>query len=202
MTEKSRVLILTTAYLPQVGGSELAIKNITDRLPGIYFDLITPRPSKGLPEYEKVGNINVYRVGNSLSRLSFLLPKSFFPVAVFLKACQLIHKHGRYDIIHAYQASQAAGGGWLLKWRYLDIPFLVTVQEGKELNKQSLLTRFFRYLIFGKVDEVTAISIKRGQTLFKRSGLTLFEKMVPRRRIELPTPAFSGLRSTTELPRH
>ena len=30
----------------------------------------------------------------------------------------------------------------------------------------------------------------------------LWQKMVPRSRIELPTPAFSGLRSTTELPRH
>ena len=162
MLEKSRVLILTTAYLPQVGGSELAIKNITDRLPGIYFDLITSRPpaggSKNLPEYEKIGNVNVYRVGNLLSLSSFLLPKNFLPIAVFFKACQLMRKHGQYNIIHAYQASQAAGGGWLLKWKYPNIPFLITVQEGKELNKQSLLTKFFRYLVFKKADEATAIS--------------------------------------------
>lgn len=162
MSEKStlskRVLILTTAYLPQVGGSELAIKNITDRLPGIYFDLITSRPSKHFPEYEKMGNVNVYRVGNSLSLFSFLLPKNFFPIAVFIKACQLIRKHGSYNIIHAYQASQAAGGGWLLKWKYLDIPFIISVQEGKVLNKQPLLIRFFRHFIFRKADAVTVIS--------------------------------------------
>lgn len=162
MTEKTRVLILTTAYLPQVGGSELAIKNTTDRLPGIFFDLITSRPpaggSKKLPEYEKMGNVNVYRVGSLLSLSSFLLPKNFFSVAVFLKARQLIKKYGPYKMIHAYQASQAAGGGWLLKWAYPDIPFVVTVQEGKNLNKQSLLTRFFRYLIFRKANEVTVIS--------------------------------------------
>jgi glycosyltransferase involved in cell wall biosynthesis len=161
MTEKStprRVLILTTAYLPQVGGSELAIKNITDRLPGIYFDLITSRSSKNLPEYEKIGAVNVYRVGNSFGLRSFLLPKNFLPIAVFFKACQLIRRYGSYDIIHAYQASQAAGGGWLLRWKYPHVPFIVTVQEGKELNKQSLLTKFFRYLIFRKVDMVTVIS--------------------------------------------
>ncbi len=165
MSQKStprRVLILTTAYLPQVGGSELAIKNITDRLPGIYFDLITSRPSAGesknFPEYEKIGNVNVYRVGNSLGLSTFLLPKNFFPVAVFFKACRLIRQHGPYDVIHAYQASQAAGGGWLLKWRYPDIPFIVTMQEGKILNQQSWLMRFFRHLIFRKVDEVTVIS--------------------------------------------
>jgi len=158
MTQKSRVLILTTAYLPQVGGSELAIKNITDRLPGINFDLITSRPSKNLPEYEKIGNVDVYRIGNLFSLSSFLLPKNFLPIAVFFKACQLMRKHGQYNIIHAYQASQAAGGGWLLKWRYPNIPFIVTVQEGKVLNQQSWLTRFFRYIIFRKTDVVTVIS--------------------------------------------
>lgn len=161
MTEKStpmRVLILTTAYLPQVGGSELAIKNITDRLPGIYFDLITSRPSKKLPEYEKMGNVNVYRVGNLFGLLSFLLPKNFLPIAVFFKACQLMSKNGPYKIIHAYQASQAAGGGWLLKWKYPHVPFMVTVQEGKDLNRQSLLMKFFRYFIFRKADLVTVIS--------------------------------------------
>ncbi len=158
MPQKSRVLILTTAYLPEIGGSELAIKNITDRLPGICFDLITSRSSKKLPAYEKMGAVNVYRIGNSLGLVSFLLPKNFFPIAVFLKARQLIRQHGVYDVIHAYQASQAAGGGWLLKWRYPKIPFLVTMQEGKVLSQQSWLMRFFRYLIFRKADAVTAIS--------------------------------------------
>lgn len=153
-----RVLILTTAYLPQVGGSELAIKNITDRLPGICFDLITSRPSKDIPEYEKNGHVNIYRVGGSWGLFSFLLPKNLFPIAVFFKACQLMRKNGPYDIVHAYQASQAAGGGWLLKWKYPDILFVVTVQEGKDLNKQFWLMKFFRYLIFKKADEVTAIS--------------------------------------------
>ena len=158
MPKTSRILILTTAYLPQVGGSELAIKNITDRLPGVCFDLITSRPSKNIPEYEKMGDVNVYRVGSSISLSSFLLPKNFFPVAVFFKACRLLRKYGPYNVIHAYQASQAAGGGWLLKWKYPDIPFVVTLQEGKVLNSQSWLMRFFRYLIFRKTDAVTVIS--------------------------------------------
>jgi glycosyltransferase involved in cell wall biosynthesis len=159
MQENSRrILILTTAYLPQVGGSELAIKNITERLPEFEFDLITSRFSPDVPASEKIGNVNVYRVGNSLSRLSFLLPKNFLPIAIFAKARQLMAQQGAYGLIHAYQASQAAGGGWLLKWIYPRIPFVVTVQEGKVLASQSALTRFFRYLIFKKMDAATAIS--------------------------------------------
>ena len=150
--------MLTTAYLPQVGGSELAIKNITEKLPEIHFDLITSRPAEGLPAHEKMGNVDIYRVGSSLNLLSFLLPKNFFPIAVFFKSLGLIRKNDHYDIVHAYQASQAAGGGWLLKWIYPKIRFLVTVQEGKELNRQSWLMKFFRYLIFQKADKVTVIS--------------------------------------------
>src|SRR3989344_8311508 len=106
MMQKStpkRVLILTTAYLPQVGGSELAIKNITERLPEVSFDLITSRPTADLSAHERMGNVNVYRVGNSFSLSSFLLPKNFFPIAVFFKSIQLVRKHGPYDIVHAYQ---------------------------------------------------------------------------------------------------
>lgn len=159
MEEKSRkILILTTAYLPQIGGSELAIKNITERLPEFEFDLITSRFSPDVPSYEKIGNVNVYRVGNFLNRFSFLLPKNFLPIAIFFKARQLIDQYGQYDLIHAFQASQAAGGGWLLKWIYPKIPFLITVQEGKVLTSQSWLIRFFRYLIFKKSNQATAIS--------------------------------------------
>ena len=161
MNEKSiprRVLILTTAYLPQVGGSELAIKNITDRLPEICFDLITSCPSKNFPKYEKIGRVNVYRVGSSLSLFSFLLPKNLFPISVFFKAQQLIFKYGQYDVVHAYQASQAAGGGWLLKWKYPRTPFVVTIQEGKVLSQQLWLTIFFRRLILKKANKITVIS--------------------------------------------
>ena len=38
MEKKSRILILSTAYLPHIGGSELAIKNITDRINNFEFD--------------------------------------------------------------------------------------------------------------------------------------------------------------------
>lgn len=158
MAKISRVLILSTAYLPQIGGSELAIKNITDRLPEIEFDLIASRSSKNIFQNERLGNVNIYRVGGKIGLFSFLLPKIFFPISVFLKACELIRKNGRYDVIHAYQASQAAGGGWLLKWVYPRIPFLLTVQEGKDLSQQSWLMRLFRWLIFRKIDMATAIS--------------------------------------------
>ena len=38
---KHRILIFSLAYYPQVGGAEVALKEITDRIPDIEFHLLT-----------------------------------------------------------------------------------------------------------------------------------------------------------------
>ena len=157
MQEKSKVLILSSAYLPLIGGSELAIKNITDRLSDFEFDLITARLDKNTSEYEKAGNVSVFRVGGSLSLSTLLLPKSFLPILIFFEAIKLLEKHD-YAAVHAFQASGAAGAGWLLKYFYPKLPFIVTLQEGKNLQEQGFLINFFRKLILKKADRATAIS--------------------------------------------
>ena len=79
MTNKSRILILTTSYLPSIGGSELAIREITKRLPDIDFDIITSRSdSQGRFAHERateeiIGNTHIYRVGNSFTLSHFFL---------------------------------------------------------------------------------------------------------------------------------
>lgn len=154
---KSKILILSSAYLPHIGGSELAIKNITDRLPDFEFDLITARLDKSTSKYEKLGNVSVFRVGGALSLARLFLPKAFLPLMTFLKAKELLKKN-KYIAIHAFQASGAAGAGWLLKCFYPDLYFLVTLQEGKNLKKQGWLVNLFRGLIIKKADQATAIS--------------------------------------------
>lgn len=135
----------------------MAIKNITDRLPDFEFDLITSRLDKKDPEYEKLGNVSVFRVGGSLSLAGFLLPKTFLPLTVFWKAKKLMAGN-KYVAVHAYQASGAAGAGWLLKYFYPKLPFILTLQEGKNLGEQGGMINFFRGLIIKKSDRATAIS--------------------------------------------
>ncbi len=194
--DKSRVLILSTAYLPHIGGSELAIKNITERLTDFEFDLITARLDKNTPEHENIGNVSVYRVGGSLVSAGFLLPKIFLPLSVFFKARKLI-RNNNYLAVHAYQASGAAGAGWLLKifyphthfrqilkniflpWQkskvsvgiFTKLPFIVTLQEGKNLEEQGFLINFFRGMIIKKADRATAISGYLKEYIFKTNHL-------------------------------
>ena len=157
MNEKAKILILSTAYLPHIGGSELAIRNITDRINDFDFDLVTARLDQNLPEQEKVGNVLVFRVGGPLSLFRFFLPKTLLPLAIFFKSRELLKKNN-YKIIHAFQASGAAGAGWLLKYFYPEPPLIITLQEGKNLKEQGLLINFFRKLILKKADRATAIS--------------------------------------------
>ncbi|MEX2013889.1 MAG: glycosyltransferase family 4 protein, partial [Parcubacteria group bacterium] len=58
-----RILIFSLSFSPLVGGAEVAIKEITDRIPDIEFDMVTLRFDKAHPKFERIGSVNVYRIG-------------------------------------------------------------------------------------------------------------------------------------------
>ena len=148
MTQKSSVLIFTTAYRPLVGGSEIALQEIIRRLPNIFFDILTPKYRPGLAVKENFENGCVHRIG-----IGSPLDKFLFPVSGFIAALKL-----RPKIIHAYQASFGAGAAVIYKTFFPKVRFILTLQEGKDLNRQNILIKYFRNLIIRKADVVTAIS--------------------------------------------
>ncbi len=149
--------MFSTAYLPLVGGAELALKEITDRIPELSFDLVTARLRSDLLDEEYIGNVHVYRVGSPWLFRSFLLPKLLFPFMAYWKARSLAKSHS-YGIMLALQASQGGGAAWLFKIFNPQIRFVLNVQEGKDLAKQNVILRYIRALIIKKADVVTVIS--------------------------------------------
>lgn len=147
-----KILLFSTAYLPHIGGAELAVKGITDRLPEIEFDLITAKLKRGLPDFEKVGNVNVYRIGTG----NKLLDKPLLPNLGFLKAINL-HKKNKYDLIHGIMASQGSAAGYLFKFFYPKVPFILTLQEG-DLGRNSPFDKFWQRRIIKKANAITVIS--------------------------------------------
>ncbi len=147
-----KVLLFSTAYLPHIGGAELAVKEITGRLPDIEFDLITAKLKRGLSDFERIGNINVYRIGAGNS----FFDKPLLPNLGFLKALSL-HKNKKYDLIHGIMASQGSAAGYLFKFLNKKIPFILTLQEG-DLGRNSPFDRFWQRRIIRKADAITAIS--------------------------------------------
>src|SRR4051812_13253553 len=92
-----RILIFSLAYVPYIGGAEVAIKEITNRMgAGEYeFDMITLRFDSNLPKEERIGNVNVYRIGSAQESpkvsdralpLELRLAKILFPITSFFKA--------------------------------------------------------------------------------------------------------------------
>lgn len=161
--QTKNILIFSIAYIPFVGGAELAVKEITDRIyksdssakDGFTFDMITLRFNKNWPKFEKIGNVNVYRISS---------PKIFFPFAAFIKAT-ILHIKKRYSVIWSIMANRAGYAALFFKITHPKVKYLLTLQEGDTINypkkRAGFLWFFVGFLfrkIFTKADCVQAIS--------------------------------------------
>ena len=150
-----RVLILSIAYDPFIGGAEVAIKKITDKIDHYFFDMITTRFDKNLPKYEKIGNVNVYRVG-----FGFWLDKYLFPILALLKAIRLQWQH-KYDIVWGMMANYAGLVAFLFQSIFRQVKYLLTLQSG-DSNAFLWIRTWFWYplyrLIYTRADIIQVIS--------------------------------------------
>lgn len=123
-----RVLIFSTAYLPLIGGAELAVKELTDRLTDFDFDLITAKIDPNLPSEEQVGRVRVYRLGwgNSLDKLLLAFYGGRFGAQ--------LHGQNKYEATWGVMASFGGLAAASFKKR-TGLPFLLTLQEGDNLNE-------------------------------------------------------------------
>lgn len=181
-----RVLIFSTAYLPLIGGAEIAVKEITDRLgdfsakggpaSGWEFDLICARIKKELPKRESVGRVNVFRLGWGWGKLDkFLLPWRGAALA------DKLYVEQKYDLIWAIMASFGGLAALFFKNRHPQVPYLLTLQEGdtpKHIARRACWLGPYYKKMFTAADYLTAIS----QYLFdfgRAQGATASMEIVP-----------------------
>jgi len=161
-----KVLIFSTAYFPHVGGAEVAVKEITDRLTSgstaggavepLNFDMVTVRLNKKDLPQEKISNINIYRIGWGVGRIDKLL----FP---FLAArfADKLHQQNKYNIVWSIMASYSGFAALFFKKKNPEVKFLLTLQEGDDLaqieKKVWLVKKWFKE-IFTKADYIQCIS--------------------------------------------
>ncbi|OGY44915.1 MAG: hypothetical protein A2729_03995 [Candidatus Buchananbacteria bacterium RIFCSPHIGHO2_01_FULL_39_14] len=169
-----RILIFSLAYLPFIGGAELAVKEITDRISGISakggpqpkadaplaqasdweFDLITVNLDGKQKSVEKVGNVMVYRLGRGR------MAKYFFSWQAVKKA-QELNRQKNYQSIWAIMANQAGLAALFFKKEFPQVKYVLTLQEGDSLKRiwsRTLLIRSLYKKIYQKADAITAIS--------------------------------------------
>ncbi|TSC83406.1 MAG: hypothetical protein G01um101417_625 [Parcubacteria group bacterium Gr01-1014_17] len=147
-----KILIFSYAYEPLIGGAEIAVKELTERLStGFSFDMITRRFSRAHQRAEKIGAVSVHRVGGG---------KFLFPFLAALKAIAL-HRKDKYDCVWAIMANRAGFAALFFKILHPRVPFVLTLQEGDPIpdimRKVGLLYPFFK-MIFTRANAVTAIS--------------------------------------------
>lgn len=134
-----RILIFSLAYFPKhVGGAEVAIKEITDRIAkdDIEFHMITLRFDSTLPSEEQVGNVLVHRIGftrpnpsmGDLRKFPLHLNKFVFQFSAPFVAFML-HKKYHYDGAWAMMA-HSCGVPTTLFNLFTGVPYVQTLQEG------------------------------------------------------------------------
>jgi glycosyltransferase involved in cell wall biosynthesis len=150
-----KVLIFSLVYYPKyVGGAEVAVKEITDKISPeeIQFDMITLNGGRE-SEKEKIGNIHIHRILSRVGTVSKLL----YPFIAYKKALEL-HRKNNYDMVWSIMASYAGFAAFLFKRTFPHVPNVLTIQEGDhfELRAGFLKPAFKR--IFKAADYVQAIS--------------------------------------------
>ena len=130
-----KILIFSTAYYPFVGGAEVAVKEITDRLGSDFeFDLITAKLQKDLPKVEKLDKVNVYRVGIG----NLIFDKMILPFFGAILAWRL-NKKRSYYCFWGIMVTFGSGAGYIFNiLRVLTgkkkVPIVLTLQEGDSEN--------------------------------------------------------------------
>lgn len=184
-----RILIFSLAYFPKhVGGAEVAIKEITDRIPDIEFHMVTNRFDSTLPRVEKIGNVLVHRIGittanptmNDLGKFPLHLNKYLFQFLAAWKALSLYRKY-HYDAIWAMMAHSSGVPAALFKMFHKGIPYVLTIQEGdppEYIERLMLPVRPLFNRAFTRADIVTAISTFLGKWA-RRRGFTGPLEIIP-----------------------
>jgi len=135
-----RVLIFSLNYYPRfIGGAEVAIKEITDRIsPGeIEFHMVTLRMDSELPKSESIGNVIVHRIGPTrknpsiadLQKAPLHYNKHLYQfLAVWEALC--LHRKYRFDGIWAMMAHSCGIPASIFKSLNPHVKYLLTLQEG------------------------------------------------------------------------
>lgn len=178
-----KILIFSLAYYPNfVGGAEVAIREITDRLSPEEFEfhMVTLRFDSLLPKHSKEGNVFVHRVGfgrrgasvaSTHQPLFYINKILFVPFAAF--AALRLNAQYRYDALWAMM-SYMVFPIVLLRFIGMRLPYVLTLEEGDpfEYVYGRARIRFFEPLLrwgFRHASAVHAESIFLG-TWARRMG--------------------------------
>lgn len=186
-----KVLIFSLNYYPRfIGGAEVAIKEITDRISPeeVEFHMVALRIDSELPRVEKIGNVIVHRIGFTrkapgiagLKKFPLHLNKYYYQIGAYWKACSL-HRKYSFDATWAMMAHSCAIPAGLFKKKFPRVRYLLTLQEGDPPEHIERMMKpiwgFFRQC-FTSADALQSISTFL-QEWGERMGFVGVSKVIP-----------------------
>lgn len=171
----SNILIFAADYLPRVGGAEVAMKELTDRLVDHEFLLVCPRYERRLPKQERLGRVLVHRVGFGWSSDRYLMP-----VLGALKGYWLM-RNEKKPLIWSLMASYGGFAALFFTWLRPTARMFLTLQEGDPLEYYEARLGLLNYLhrrIFGRANAIQAISTFLARWA-KRQGAIVVPHVIP-----------------------
>lgn len=134
----------------------MAIRQITDRIGHFEFDLITARMDRSLPRTEKIGNVNIYRLGIGVPFFD-----KYYLALLGHRLANKLQKERNYKAIWSMMASYNGFAALSFKKQNPNIPFLLSLQEGDDFGyiekRVGIFGNRFRE-IFLSADYIQAIS--------------------------------------------
>lgn len=166
-----KILIFSMTYFPKpVGGAEVAIKEITDRIPkdDIEFHLVSLRFDSKVLRTEQFGAVTVHRIGYTRSgaeaedfkKFPLHFNKALYQFSAVWHAWRLHRKH-QFDGIWGMMAHSTAVPCGIFKTLFPKVGYVLTLQEGDPPEHIEKTMRVFGPLFrrgFTKADVVQSIS--------------------------------------------
>lgn len=135
-----KILIFSIVYYPQyVGGAEVAVKEITDRISSseCEFHVIALRRSAVDAREEKIGNTIVHRIGWPIFKDDIVahhpamiaLNKICYPINAWWTAITL-HRTNNFQATWSIMANYSGLAAYFFKRTNPSVPFILSLQEG------------------------------------------------------------------------
>lgn len=187
-----KVLIFSLSYHPLIGGAEVAVKEITDRISPeeMEFEMVTLRFSKAHPKVERIGNITVHRLGGGLSYLSKVL---FIPQAVLFA---MRRNYDQYWAMMTYMLFPIV----ILRLMGKRVPYVLTLQDGdpfEHVFQRTRISLFRPLLSYGfrhakKIQTISHFLAQWAKKLGFEGRVEVIPNGVELKRFESPNDRRSG----------
>lgn len=167
---KPKILIFSLGYYPKhIGGAEVAIKEITERLGNDYeFHVLCNRYDSTLPVVEEIGNVTVHRIGFATPNPSMTdlrkLPLHLNKILYQFSACwhaKRLHKKHNFDLVWGMMAHATGVPAGKFKRAFPDVGYVLTLQEGDPPEQIEQKMRIFGQAFtdgFLRADTIQVIS--------------------------------------------